>query len=192
MGAFVVLILFTFPIWRKVFQGRSSGPYPQASDLQIEALSNIAKAADKGVAATVYVGMLTSVPAPTAEQATPSLPDAQSVRSGSFVGLDAVRVASGDVTLYRSTDGSLLLRFDKFSVTNGPQLRVYLSASDAPKVAADMDVGGFSKFPVAFLKGTKGNQQYTTIPKELNVARYKSVVIYSDALNLVYAYATFN
>ncbi len=134
--------------------------------------------------------MLTVVPAPTAEQPTPVLRDAQAIRFGQFSDLDALRLAKGDVTLYRSADGSLLLRFDNFAGTNAPDLGVYLSGNEAPKLATDLDVTGASRFPVGPLKGSKGNQQFN-IPKDLQLARYKSVVIYSDSLQLVYAYATF-
>ena len=190
LGAVIVILLFTFPAWRKVFTGRAGqGVFPAASEAQRQVLADMNKT-DRSVAATAYVAMLTVVPAPTDEQATPVLPSAQVLRTGDFSDLDALRTASGKITLYRSADQSLLLRFDDFQVTNAPQLTVYLSASPQPQVSADLDGAGFSRFPVGALKGSKGNQQFT-IPKELNLSRYKSVVIYSDALQLIYAYATF-
>ncbi|MEP7288784.1 MAG: DM13 domain-containing protein [Chloroflexota bacterium] len=191
LGAILVIVLFTYPVWRKVLTGRAAqGSFPAASDAQREALSNIGKETSRDAAATAYVSILTVVPAPTSEQPTPVLPDAQVIRVGDFLNLDALRTAKGTVTLYRSADSSLLLRFDDFVAVNGPNLQVYLAGSTDPKVPADLDAGGVSRFPVGPLKGSQGNQQYS-IPKELPIARYKSVVIYSDTLKLIYTYATF-
>jgi hypothetical protein len=189
-GAVIVILLFTYPSWRKVFTGRANaGAYPAANDAQRDVLSKLSKQSGP-IAATAYTAMLTEVPAPTAEQPTPVLPDAQTIRTASFADLDAVRLAKGDVALYRSADGSLLLRFDNFVVTNAPGLEVYLSGNEAPKTGIELDIVGASRFPVGPLKGTRGNQQFS-IPKDLQLARYKSVVIYSEPLQLVYGYATF-
>src|SRR5258708_19418715 len=132
-GALIVLVLFTFPLWRvSLVAPGPKGSFALANDAQREAFSKISKSNGGAVPATAYWAMLTAIPAPTAEQPTPSLPDAVPVRSGEFVSLDAVRQATGTVTLYRSADGSLLLRFDNFLVTNGPQMAVYLVGTAAP------------------------------------------------------------
>ena len=191
IGAIIVLLLYSYPVWRNVFTGRtgSTGAYPAANDGQRQVLDKLAKA-DRSVAATAYFAMLTVVPAPTNEQPTPVLTDAQAIRTAQFANLDDLRQAAGNVVLYRSADGTLLLRLDDFSVTNAPQLTVYLTGSTQPLVPADLDGNGVSRFPVGLVKGTKGNQQFN-IPKELNLAKYKSVVIFSDALQLIYAFAVF-
>ena len=190
IGILGVAMLFTFPTWRRFFTGRASqGAYPAASDAQREVLAKIAKSS-RDIAATAYASMLTSVPAPTNEQPTPVLPDAQPIRTATFKNLDALRTARGDVTLWRSADGSLLLRFENFTVTHGPNLQVYLSGSAEPAQSTDLDSGGVSRFPVGPLKGTTGNQQYK-IPRNLGITRYKSVVIYDDSLELIYTFATF-
>jgi hypothetical protein len=191
VGALIVLLLYSYPVWRKVLTARtgSTGSYPAANDGQRQVLDKLAKT-DRGLAATAYSAMLTVVPAPTNEQPTPVLADAQAIYSAAFANLDELRQAAGSVVIYRSADGSLLLRFDNFSVTNAPQLTVYLTGSTQPLVPADLNSNGVSGFPVGLVKGTKGNQQFN-IPKELNLAKYKSVVIFSDALQLIYAFAVF-
>src|SRR5258708_21063116 len=102
IGAVAVILLFTYPAWRRVFTGRAgASAYSAASDAQREVFSKLSKV-NGAVAATAYVSMLTVVPAPTAEQPTPVLHDARPIRTGQFRDLDAVRQAKGDITMYRS------------------------------------------------------------------------------------------
>src|SRR5258707_14629284 len=90
LGAVVVLLLFTYPIWRNFLVGRpGSVPFQSASDSQRTVFSAMSKD-NRDNAATAYVAMLTVVPAPTNEQPTPVLPDAQVILSGDFTELDAV------------------------------------------------------------------------------------------------------
>jgi hypothetical protein len=188
LGAIVVALLFTFPTWRKFLMGRvSTGAFSNISAAQQEVFASMSKS-NRDAAATAYFAMLTVVPAPTSEQPTPALPDAQAIKAGDFIELDAVHLGKGHATLYRSADGSLLLRFDDFRVTNGPDMRIYLSGTQSPRKRDDLDVPGVSAFPVGALKGSLGNQQFT-IPKELKIANYKSVVIFSESLSEVYSSA---
>ncbi len=170
LGAIIVILLFTFPVWRRILPGGGNwGGFSAATDAQRQVLSDINKLGPN-IAPTVYTAMLTVVP--------------------------AVRQARGKVTLYRSADGSLLLRFDDFDVTNAPQMAVYLVAAATPptdlktaikKEDFDTDV---SHFEVGPLLGSHGNQQFD-LPRELPITRYQSVVIYSESLRIVYAFATF-
>lgn len=196
-GAIIVILLFTFPVWRRILPtGGTRGGYPLASDAQREILSQINKLGPN-IAPTAYAAMLTVIPAPTSQQPTPNMPDAQPIARGNFEpSLDVVRRSAGKVTLYRSADGSLLLRFDDFDVTNAPQMAVYLVAIDKPPVdlktvikKEDFDIGGISHFEVGPLLGTHGNQQFD-LPRELPITSYQSVVIYSESLHIVYAFAT--
>ncbi len=186
-GAIIVALLFTYPTWRNFLPTRGvSNGFSAVTDAQRQVLSDMRKT--PGAAATTYAAMLTAVPAPTNEQPTPVLPDAQIIASATFSELDAIHTAKGSVSLYRSANGDLLLRFDDFAVTNGPELKVYLCGVSEPKTSADLNSGGVSEYPVAPLKGSVGNQQYV-IPRELSITRYKSVVIYSESLQTIYSYA---
>src|SRR5437773_2465208 len=83
-GAIIVILLFTFPVWRKILPGTGSkGGYPQASDAQRDIFSQFNKLGPN-VAPTAYAAMLTVIPAPTAQQPTPVLPDAQPIARGKF------------------------------------------------------------------------------------------------------------
>ncbi len=190
IGAVMVFLLFTFPYWRKFLTGRASEvAFAAATDPQRQVFSDISKKNGRDVALQAYAAMLTVVPAPTQEQPPPVLPDAQVILTGDFVQLDALHTANGKVSIYRSADGSTLLRFDDFTAINGPELTVYLCGSPTPKTKDDLSNTGVPEQSVALLKGTTGNQQYT-IPKELVLSRYKSVVLYSPKIEMIYSYAT--
>ncbi len=99
----------------------------------------------------------------------------QILKKGDFVGSDESHTSSGKVFVYDLGD-TWLLRFDTFSVTNGPFLHVLLTKKDAPADAYD----------VSRLKGNSGNQNYT-ISKKVAVAEYDSVRIYSKLLRSEFA-----
>lgn len=191
-GVLVIAALFSYPYWRGVFMGRSApGAFPNASDAQAEAIRDLERAPyrlDRRVLATVFAAQLTAVPAPTADQPAPNLSDAQAFRRGQFKDLDALRTAKGTVTLYREASGRLLMRFEDFQVSHGLDVQVLLSANETPRLGADLSVPGVSAFIVGPLKGNVGNQNYE-IPSELKLERYRSVVLYSEALTLIYAVA---
>jgi hypothetical protein len=192
LGALIVLTLFTFPTWRKFFSARpaSSADFANISDNQRSLLLQLRRtpSAVPQIAQTVYAAMIVTVLAPTSDAATPDSTNAQPIRSGDFITIDPIHTAQGTATLYRLTDNSLLLRFDNFSVTNGPGLTVYLSAAAAPLTADDLATGQV-QLKLGALKGTSGSQNYTRLPPELDLTRYKSVVIYSESLKTVYSSA---
>jgi len=185
LGALIVVALFTYPTWRRFLRGQAQAPaFQLASDEQRDALQKMRK----DLAGTAYVAMLTVVPAPTNEQPTPVLPDAQAIEGGKFAGLNPIQNTTGTITLYRSANGSLLLRFEDFKTTNAPGLVVYLCGTADVKTKDDLSKGAL-EVKLGPLKGSFGNQQYTTIPESLPLDRYKSVVIYSESLELIYGVA---
>lgn len=73
--------------------------------------------------------------------------------SGSFKDADSFHRGSGKATVYSLPDGKRVLRFEDFTVTNGPALSVYLVRSANGNVDSGyLDLGK--------LKGNKGNQNY--------------------------------
>ena len=108
-----------------------------------------------------------------------------------FVGMfkdgDSFHKGEGKATIYRSPDGSHLLRLEDFKVTNGPDLHVLLAGHPDPKERKDLESGSYVDLDK--LKGNIGNQNYT-LPKELDPARYKSVVIYCLPFHVVFSTAT--
>ena len=83
---------------------------------------------------------------------------------------------SGEGNALVLNDGSeqRFLRFENFSTDNGPDLRVYLSASDA-----NGDSGAFDDdfIDLGVLKGNIGDQNYE-IPPSVDLSVYDTVVVW--------------
>lgn len=108
--------------------------------------------------------------------------DAGSVfAEGSFRDADAFHKGSGSAKVYRQPDGAFLVRLENFMVTNGPALHVYLVRDRSGDVGSGfVDLGS--------LKGNKGNQNYD-IPEDIDVAQFKSVVIWCKPFGVTFAVA---
>ena len=103
---------------------------------------------------------------------------------GQFVGADSFHQGSGQATIFRQGDMSVL-RFEDFMVTNGPDLHVLLATSPSPTGRADL--GDY--IDLGSLKGNLGNQNYE-IPSDVDLSQYKSVVIYCMPFHVLFAAAT--
>jgi len=105
-------------------------------------------------------------------------------KSGSFVGADRIHQAGGLASIITQGAQSIL-RFENFSVTNGPQLRVYLSTTENPT-----NRDGLGDFiDLGKLKGNVGNQNYI-IPDDVDLSQYNSVVIYCKPFHVVFGSAS--
>ncbi len=96
--------------------------------------------------------------------------------SGGFQGAgDGIHNASGKATVLHLEDGSAVLRFENFRVTNGPDLYVYLSTD---KSASDhIDLGE--------LKANSGNQNYD-LPDGVDLSKYDNVIIWCKAFSVYF------
>src|SRR3989338_8723093 len=102
--------------------------------------------------------------------------------SGSFKDADSFHSGSGTATVYVLPDGKRVLRFEDFSVTNGPALSVYLVRSiDGNVDSGFLDLGK--------LKGNKGNQNYD-LSEDIDLASYKSVIIWCVPFGVTFATAS--
>lgn len=99
--------------------------------------------------------------------------------SGEFVDADDFHQGSGKAMVYRLEDGSRVLRFEDFEVTNGPDLHVYL-------IPADGDMEGY--VDLGSLKGNIGNQNYE-IPDHVDITEFGSVIIYCVPFSVLFATA---
>ena len=91
--------------------------------------------------------------------------------------------AVGTATAIRTAAGARVLTLTNFEVDNGPDLRVYLVAGparDESEVEDFEDLGA--------LKGNKGNQQYE-LPRDIDLGRYTTVVIWCRAFSVNFARA---
>ena len=98
-------------------------------------------------------------------------------RVGSFENGEANYKGQGEVYLVRDGD-SRFLRFENFSVTNGPDLFVTLNKGSDPK--GDHVI-------IEALKGNQGNQNYDI--SEYDLSEYQSISIYCRAFNREFATA---
>jgi hypothetical protein len=103
------------------------------------------------------------------------------LRRGSFESV--AHPAAGTATTIRTAAGTRVLTLTNFEVDNGPDLRVYLVAGPA------RDESGVDDFEdLGALKGNKGNQQYE-LPRQLDLERYSTVVIWCRAFSVNFARA---
>jgi hypothetical protein len=101
-----------------------------------------------------------------------SPPGPQVLRSGSFRSLE--HATTGKAIVLRRPAGSLTLRLEHLSTSNGPDLRVYLS-----RVPASSDLHAYRTgfIDLGALKGNRGSQNYA-IPAGTDLAAFKSAVIW--------------
>ena len=98
---------------------------------------------------------------------------AQAVESGQFYSI--LHPTEGTATIYQMPDGARILRFTSFSTSNGPDVHVYMVASDDAKDAAAVEKAGFVDLGV--IKGNIGDQNYT-LRSDLDLAKYRAVSIW--------------
>jgi hypothetical protein len=107
------------------------------------------------------------------------------VRQGQFQDADNLHRGSGSATLYQLPEGAYVLRFEDFSVTNGPDLHVLLAQNPSPTGRADLG----ETVDLGKLKGNLGNQNYD-IPAGVDPTQYESIVIYCQPFHVVFSVAT--
>ena len=108
------------------------------------------------------------------------------VASGQFRDGDSFHKGSGAVTLYRLPTGEGLVRFEGLNVTNGPDLRVLVTAHPDPMTRADVHDADYTE--IGKLKGNKGDQNYD-VPADLDLASIRSIVIYCAPFQVVFSVA---
>ncbi len=106
--------------------------------------------------------------------------------SGEFEDADRAHRGSGTATIYELEDGGLVLRFEDFEVTNGPDLRVLLAGHEGPSDRSELDGDGYIELDS--LKGNVGNQNYE-IPGNYDLEDLGSVVIYCSPFHVIFSVA---
>ena len=95
------------------------------------------------------------------------------VSSGNFH--DVAHETKGVATIYQSPDGKRTLRLTNFQTSNGPDVQVYLVATND---ATDNDTVTRSGFlPLGALKGNLGDQNYE-LGADVDLAKYRAVTIW--------------
>lgn len=112
----------------------------------------------------------------------PMAPQPTVTLQGTFKDADNFHRGSGTASVVTLPDGRQILRFENFSVTNGPALSVYLVRSaDGNVDSGYLDLGK--------LKGNKGNQNYE-IPAGTDLREYGSVIIWCVPFKVTFTTAT--
>ena len=116
----------------------------------------------------------------------PEMNEPVAVASGQFRDGDSFHKGSGAVTLYRLPTGEGLVRFEGLNVTNGPDLRVLVTAHPDPMTRADVHDSDYTE--IGKLKGNKGDQNYD-VPSDLDLSSIRSIVIYCAPFQVVFSVA---
>jgi hypothetical protein len=131
-------------------------------------------------------GTPTASPTPT-NDAGPTVDPSQApssgplvVASGSFQDADDFHRGSGEARIVEIAPGRYVLRFEGFSVTNGPDLHVYVSPDPDGYAAGSLDLGK--------LKATDGSFNHE-LPDGFEPASWASVVIWCEPFAVQFAHA---
>jgi electron transfer DM13 len=112
-----------------------------------------------------------------------SRPSIRVLAAGTFQSYE--HTTSGRARVLRLRDGSRYLRLDRFSTSNGPDVRVYLSAAPAggPGEAFDDDYVELGE-----LKGNIGDQNYA-VPSDVDLAHFESAVVWCKRFSVAFGAA---
>jgi electron transfer DM13 len=98
---------------------------------------------------------------------------AQAVESGRFYSI--LHPTEGTATIFQLGDGTRILRLTSFRTSNGPDVHVYMVATDDAKDVATVQQAGFIDLGV--IKGNIGDQNYK-LDNDLDLAKYRAVSIW--------------
>ena len=118
------------------------------------------------------------------DEAMPTGGSPELLAQGVFQDADRFHKGSGRALIYRLADGGLILRFEDFRATNGPDLHVLLAEAAAPKRRDEL--GDY--LDLGSLKGNVGSQNYA-LETGTRIDRFGSVVIYCMPFHVVFATA---
>ncbi|HEU4758856.1 MAG TPA: DM13 domain-containing protein [Dehalococcoidia bacterium] len=118
--------------------------------------------------------------APTVEPTPPPFA-ARVTHGGKFHGADDFHFGRGKALLIETAPDAYTLRFEEFSVRNGPDLFVYLSPDPDGYGDGALNLGG--------LKATDGAFNYE-VPAGTDISQFKSAVVWCRQFSVLFATAT--
>ena len=92
----------------------------------------------------------------------------------------------GDAIVYRSEDGSHVLRLENLDIFNGPALYVYAVGAQDAKDSETVEEAGF--LSLGPLKGNQGNQTYG-LPARFDPEKHRSISIWCKRFSVNFATA---
>jgi len=155
---------------------------PPSMTAQVEAQADPAPPSPQSSAPTAELQIEPDPEAPTADSAAM---EPRLLSSGSFAGVGDYD-GSGTAAFFQEADGAITLRLmDGFSVSQGPELFVYLVDTDTPADAASF---GDSAVELAPLRTPSGDQRYV-VPAGIDVSQFSHVVIFCKPFDVVFSAA---
>lgn len=128
-----------------------------------------------GIPLAVLVFALGANPALNAREQS-----AKAIETGTFHG--KVHNTSGRATIYKESDGKLVLRLTNFKTSNGPDVHVILIAAKNAEDDANFLKSGTERVELGMLKGNEGDQNYD-IPANTDLSKFQTVSIYCERFN---------
>lgn len=109
------------------------------------------------------------------------------IATGSWLSLDEVRTAEGDIAIYQLSDGTRLLRFEEnFVSASAPDIHIIFTRNPDPM---DERGVGVDYIDAGLLRVTYGAQNYT-VPQSVDFSRYPVMALYSVQYEQVLATLT--
>jgi hypothetical protein len=99
---------------------------------------------------------------------------------GQFQGADDFHFGRGQAQLIETAPGRYTLRFEEFSVRNGPDLFVYLSPDEDGYADGSVNLGE--------LKATDGAFNYD-VPAGVDVSQFRSAIVWCKRFSVLFAVA---
>jgi Electron transfer DM13 len=122
-------------------------------------------------------------PEAAARAATGPRPATRVLSTGRFRSYE--HATSGRARVLQLPDGRRYVRFDRFTTSNGPALKVFLSAAPATGPGDAFDDRYVN---LGDLKGNIGEQNYA-IPRDVDLDRYRSVVVWCKRFSVAFGAA---
>lgn len=166
------------PLWERSFLN-------EASPIEAAVSVPVASTASPAVETTAPASGVSSVPAVPGAPSVPAAPTALAgpriISRGTFRGADDFHFGRGDAQIIRTETGAHILRFENFSVRNGPDLYVYLSRDETGRrVEEPLNLGR--------LRATDGAFNYE-LPANIDLTSIKSVVVWCRQFTTLFAHA---
>jgi hypothetical protein len=207
IGTLLIIATYTFPVWSPLLENNTvvelfPGLPPEAqptfaafSPTEQSVFLNMQETSPAMARDLVIAAMGTDRPVPTEQQALPTMEAPLIVGVGQFGRVDAVRWSEGTFTIYQQPDNNRVLWIQDFRSARAPDLHVILWATDFPEDADDITDMlaepvplGVLDIDLGILQGNVGNQSYT-IPPQVNLNLYNSIVIYCQTYQMIFSVA---
>lgn len=111
---------------------------------------------------------------------------AEPLETGLFSG--NLHGTSGRATIYRQSDGMLILRLSDFRTSNGPDVHVVLARPSDPLLQGIQQSNAPGFVELGALKGNEGGQDYV-LPAVVDVNKYSVVSIFCERFHAVFGSA---